>query len=44
MANRNPSSIAIIVFVLVLGLVIYLLDAVLGYLLVNLIPKLFSGR
>ena len=38
------ATIAIIVFVLVLGLLIYLLDAVLGYLLVNLIPKLFSGR
>jgi preprotein translocase subunit SecE len=38
------ATIAIIVFVLVLGLVIYLLDAVLGYLLVNLIPSLFAGR
>jgi preprotein translocase subunit SecE len=38
------ATIAIIVFVLVLGLLIYLLDAVLGFLLVKLIPSMFSGR
>lgn len=38
------ATIAIIVFVLVLGLLIYLLDAVLGYVLVKLIPSLFAGR
>jgi preprotein translocase subunit SecE len=38
------ATIAIIIFVLVLGLLIYLLDAVLGFLLVKLIPSFFSGR
>jgi preprotein translocase subunit SecE len=38
------ATIAIIIFVLVLGLLIYLLDAVLGYFLVKLIPSLFAGR
>ena len=38
------ATIAIIIFVLLLGLLIYVLDAVLGYLLVNLIPSLFAGR
>jgi preprotein translocase subunit SecE len=38
------ATVAIIIFVLVLGLLIYFLDAILGYLLVNLIPRLFAGR
>ena len=38
------ATIAIIVFVLFIGLVIYFLDAVLGFFLVKLIPQLFSGR
>jgi preprotein translocase subunit SecE len=38
------ATIAIIIFVLVLGLLIYFLDAILGYVLVNLIPRLFAGR
>jgi preprotein translocase subunit SecE len=38
------ATIAIIVFVLLLGLFIYLLDTALGYLLGNLIPSLFAGR
>ncbi len=38
------ATIAIIIFVLLLGLVIYIMDAVLGYLLVKLIPSFFSGR
>ena len=38
------ATIAIIVFVLLLGLVIWFLDLVLQQLLVNLIPSLFSGR
>ena len=38
------ATVAIIIFVLLLGLFIYLIDAVLGYVLVTLIPKLFVGR
>jgi preprotein translocase subunit SecE len=38
------ATIAIIIFVLLLGLFIYLVDALLGYVLVTLIPKLFVGR
>jgi preprotein translocase subunit SecE len=38
------ATIAIIAFVLLLGLVIWFLDVVLQQLLVNLIPSLFSGR
>ncbi len=38
------ATIAIIVFVLVLGLFIYLLDLALQGLLANLIPSLFTGR
>jgi preprotein translocase SecE subunit len=38
------ATIAIIIFVLFLGLVIYFLDAVLGFFLVKLIPQIFSGR
>ena len=37
------ATIAIIVFVLLLGLVIWLLDIVLQQVLVKLIPSLFSG-
>ncbi|MDB4906853.1 MAG: secE [Gemmatimonadetes bacterium] len=40
----RQATIAIIVFVLVLGLLITLLDAVLNGLLVRLIPSLFAGR
>ena len=38
------ATVAIIIFVLLLGLFIYLIDALLGYVLVTLIPSLFSGR
>ena len=38
------ATIAIIAFVLLLGLLIWLLDLVLQQVLVNLIPSLFSGR
>ena len=38
------ATIAIIVFVLLLGLVIWLLDLVLQQVLVKLIPSLFTGR
>ena len=38
------ATIAIIIVVLLLGLVIYAMDAIFGYLLVNLIPSLFAGR
>jgi len=38
------ATIAIIVFVLLLGLVIYLMDIVLQGLLGNLIPSLVVGR
>jgi preprotein translocase subunit SecE len=37
------ATIAIIIFVLLLGLFIYVIDALLGYVLVTLIPKLFTG-
>ena len=38
------ATIAIIIFVLLLGLVIYAMDALFGFVLVDLIPKLFAGR
>jgi preprotein translocase subunit SecE len=38
------ATIAIIAFVLLIGLFIWLLDLVLAQLLVTLIPSLFSGR
>ena len=38
------ASIAIIAFVLLLGLLIWLMDVVLQQLLVNLIPSIFAGR
>ena len=38
------ATIAIIVFVLLLGLFIWMLDVVLQQVLVKLIPSLFSGR
>ena len=38
------ATIAIIAFVLLLGLLIWLLDLVLQQILVKLIPSLFSGR
>ena len=38
------ATIAIIAFVLLLGLVIWLLDVVLQQVLVKLIPSLFTGR
>ena len=40
----RSATIAIIIFVLVLGLVIFLLDAALNALLLKLIPSLFGGR
>ena len=38
------ASIAIIVFVLLLGLLIWIMDVVLQQLLVNLVPTIFGGR
>jgi preprotein translocase subunit SecE len=38
------ATIAIIVFVLLIGLFIWLLDIVLQQVLVNAIPSLFAGR
>jgi preprotein translocase subunit SecE len=38
------ATIAITAFVLLIGLLIWLLDLVLQQVLVNLIPSLFSGR
>ena len=38
------ATIAIIVFVLLLGLLIWLLDVVLQQVLVKMIPSLFTGR
>ena len=38
------ATIAIIAFVLLLGLFIWVLDLVLQQVLVNLIPSLFTGR
>ena len=43
-ADVRRATIAIIVFVLLLGLVIYLMDIVLQGLLGNLIPSLVVGR
>jgi preprotein translocase SecE subunit len=43
-ADVRRATIAIIVFVLILGLMIYLLDIVLQGLLGNLIPSLVVGR
>jgi preprotein translocase SecE subunit len=42
-ADVRRATIAIIVFVLLLGLVIWLLDVALQGLLVRLIPSLFVG-
>jgi len=38
------ATIAIIIFVLLLGLFIWVLDVILQQVLVNAIPSLFSGR
>ena len=38
------ATVAIIIFVLLLGLFIYVIDAVLGYVLVTAIPKIFAGH
>jgi preprotein translocase SecE subunit len=43
-ADVRRATIAIIAFVLLLGLFIWLLDVVLQQLLVKLIPSLFAGR
>jgi preprotein translocase SecE subunit len=43
-ADVRRATIAIIAFVLLLGLFIWLLDVVLQQVLVNAIPSLFSGR
>jgi preprotein translocase subunit SecE len=43
-ADVRRATIAIIVFVLLLGLFIWFLDVILQQLLVKLIPSLFSGR
>jgi preprotein translocase subunit SecE len=40
----RSATIAIIIFVLVIGLVIFLLDATLQQILQRLIPSLFGGR
>ena len=44
MAQVRSATIAIIIFVLVLGLVITLLDFVLQGILIKMIPSLFAGR
>ena len=44
LADVRRATIAIIVFVLLLGLVIWILDVALQGLLVRVIPSLFSGR
>jgi preprotein translocase SecE subunit len=43
-ADVRRATIAIIIFVLLLGLVIWLLDVALQGLLVRVIPSLFGGR
>jgi preprotein translocase subunit SecE len=43
-ADVRRATIAIIIFVLLLGLFIYVLDVALQGLLANLIPRLFMGR
>jgi preprotein translocase SecE subunit len=43
-ADVRRATIAIIAFVLLLGLFIWLLDVVLQQVLVKLIPSLFAGR
>ena len=40
----RSATVAIIIFVLLLGLVIYVLDVALQWLLADLIPRLFTGR
>jgi preprotein translocase SecE subunit len=42
-ADVRRATIAIIIFVLLLGLFIWLLDVVLQQLLVSLIPSIFGG-
>ena len=44
LADVRRATIAIIIFVLLLGLFIWLLDVTLQGLLVRLIPSLFAGR
>ena len=44
LADVRRATIAIIIFVLLLGLFIWLLDVALQGLLVRVIPSLFSGR
>jgi len=43
-ADVRRATIAITAFVLLIGLLIWLLDLVLQQVLVSLIPSLFSGR
>jgi preprotein translocase SecE subunit len=43
-ADVRRATIAIIIFVLLLGLVIWLMDVALQGLLVRIIPSLFGGR
>jgi preprotein translocase subunit SecE len=43
-ADVRRATIAIIIFVLLLGLFIWILDVALQGLLVRLIPSLFTGR
>jgi preprotein translocase subunit SecE len=38
------ATIAILIFVLLIGLCIWIMDVVLQQVLVNLVPSLFSGR
>ena len=40
----RSATIGILVFVLLLALLIYFMDAILGFFLVKTIPALFSGR
>jgi preprotein translocase SecE subunit len=44
LADVRRATIAIIIFVLLLGLFIWLLDVALQGLLVRVIPSLFTGR
>ena len=44
LADVRRATIAIIIFVLLLGLLIWILDVALQGLLVRVIPSLFSGR
>jgi preprotein translocase subunit SecE len=44
MPDVRRATIAILIFVLLIGLCIWIMDVVLQEVLVNLVPSLFSGR